>query len=83
MVFNLRLVRGRIVRSRGALGEMLPSFVAERKRNCRRRNCHCADGNNLHAQYQISALVEAEPRADAQSAADESRTAPGGLGQAG
>ncbi|MGA2272814.1 MAG: DUF6788 family protein [Bryobacteraceae bacterium] len=55
--------RGRLVRSLGALREMLPGSFVERKRACGRPNCHCADGKNLHAQYQISVLVEGKPKA--------------------
>ena len=54
--------RGRLIRSLGALREMLPGSFVERKRACGRPNCHCADGKNLHAQFQISALVEGKPQ---------------------
>jgi hypothetical protein len=54
--------RGRLIRSLGALREMLPGSFVERKRACGRPNCHCADGKNLHSQYQISVLVEGKPR---------------------
>jgi hypothetical protein len=54
--------RGRLIRSLGALREMLPGSFVERKRACGRPNCHCADGKNLHVQYQISALVEGKPK---------------------
>ena len=50
-------LRGRLIRSLGSLRDMLPGSFVERKRACGRPNCHCADGKNLHAQYQISALV--------------------------
>lgn len=54
--------RGRLVRSLGALREMLPGSFVERRRACGRPNCHCADGRHLHAQFQISVLVEGKPR---------------------
>jgi len=54
--------RGRLIRSLGALREMLPGSFVERKRTCGRPNCHCADGKNLHAQYVISVLVEGKPK---------------------
>jgi len=59
---NLEL-RGRLMRSLGSLRDMLPGSFVERKRSCGRPNCHCADGTNLHAQYQISVLVEGKPKA--------------------
>jgi hypothetical protein len=54
--------RGRLMRSLGALREMLPGSFVERKRACGRPNCHCADGKNLHSQFQISVLVQGKPR---------------------
>ena len=54
--------RGRLIRSLGALREMLPGSFVERKRACGRPNCHCADGKNLHSQFQISALVDGKPK---------------------
>ena len=54
--------RGRLVRSLGTLREMLPGSFVERKRTCGRPNCHCADGQNLHSQFQISVLVEGKPK---------------------
>ncbi len=54
--------RGRLIRSLGSLREMLPGSFVERKRACGRPNCHCADGKNLHSQYQISVLVEGKPK---------------------
>jgi hypothetical protein len=41
---------------------MLPGSFVERKRACGRPNCRCADGKNLHVQYQISVLVEGQPK---------------------
>ena len=54
--------RGRLIRNLGSLREMLPGSFVERKRACGRPNCHCADGKNLHAQYQISVLVQGKPK---------------------
>jgi uncharacterized protein DUF6788 len=55
--------RGRLIRSLGSLREMLPGSFVERKRSCGRPNCHCADGKNLHSQYQISVLLDGKPKA--------------------
>lgn len=54
--------RGRLIRSLGALREMLPGSFVERKRACGRPNCHCADGKNLHSQFQISVLIDGQPK---------------------
>lgn len=54
--------RGRLIRSLGALREMLPGSFVERKRACGRPNCHCANGENLHSQFQVSVLVEGKPK---------------------
>jgi len=54
--------RGRLIRGLGSLREMLPGSFVELKRACGRPNCHCADGNNLHSQFQISVLVEGKPK---------------------
>jgi hypothetical protein len=54
--------RGRLIRSLGTLREMLPGSFFERKRTCGRPNCHCADGKNLHPQFQISLLVGGKPK---------------------
>jgi hypothetical protein len=56
-------LRGNLIRSLGSLREMLPGSFVERKRSCGRPTCHCADGKNLHSQYQISVLVDGKPRA--------------------
>ena len=56
-------LRGRLIRSLGSLRDMLPGSFVERQRVCGRPNCHCADGKNLHAQYQISVLVDGKPKA--------------------
>ena len=56
-------LRGKLVRSLGALREMLPGSFVERKRSCGRPNCHCADGKQLHSQYQISVLIDGKPKA--------------------
>lgn len=55
--------RGRLIRSLGALREMLPGSFVERKRSCGRPNCHCADGKILHFQYQLSVLMDGKPKA--------------------
>jgi len=55
-------LRGKLVRSLGALREMLPGSFVERKRSCGRPNCHCADGKQLHSQYQISVLIDGKPK---------------------
>ncbi|SPE34019.1 conserved hypothetical protein [Acidobacteriia bacterium SbA2] len=51
-------LRGRLVRSLGALRKMLPGSFVERRRRCGRPNCRCADGQHLHSQYQLSVLAE-------------------------
>ncbi len=56
-------LRGKLIRSLGALREMLPGSFVERKRACGRPNCHCADGKHLHSQYQISVLMNGKPKA--------------------
>src|SRR5438094_9553215 len=56
-------LRGKLVRGLGSLREMLPGSFVERKRACGRPNCHCADGKNLHSQFQISVLVDGKPKA--------------------
>lgn len=56
-------LRGKLIRSLSLLREMLPGSFVERKRACGRPTCHCADGKNLHSQYQISVLVDGKPKA--------------------
>ena len=51
-------LRGRLIRSLGALREMLPGSFAERRRKCGKPNCRCADGKQLHTVFQISVLQE-------------------------
>src|SRR5260370_9524037 len=58
-----RQMRGKLVRGLGSLREMLPGSFVERKRACGQPNCHCADGKNLHSQFQISVLVDGKPKA--------------------
>ena len=53
-------LRGRLVRSLGALRDMLPGSFVERRRPCGKPNCRCADGQHLHAQYQLSVLTGGE-----------------------
>src|SRR6202021_2074985 len=55
-------LRGKLIRGLGSLREMLPGSFVERKRACGRANCRCADGKNLHTQYQISVLVDGQPK---------------------
>jgi hypothetical protein len=56
-------LRGRLIRSLGALREMLPGSFVERRRACGRLSCRCADGKSLHTQYQISVLIDGKPKA--------------------
>lgn len=56
-------LRGNLIRSLGALREMLPGSFVERQRTCGRPTCHCADGQRLHTQYQISVLIDGKPKA--------------------
>ena len=56
-------LRGKLMRGLGSLREMLPGSFVERKRACGQPNCHCADGKNLHSQFQISVLVDGVPKA--------------------
>jgi hypothetical protein len=51
-------LRGRLIRSLGALREMLPGSFVERYRKCGKPNCRCADGKQLHSEFQISVLLE-------------------------
>lgn len=53
-------LRGRLMRSLGALREMLPGSLVERQRKCGKPNCRCADGKQLHAELQISILIEGQ-----------------------
>lgn len=54
--------RGQLVRRLGRFREMLPGSFVENKRSCGRPNCHCADGKTLHTQYQISVLIDGQPK---------------------
>jgi len=56
-------LRGQLIRSLGALREMLPGSLVERTRACGRPNCHCADGKRLHSQFQISVLIDGKSKA--------------------
>ena len=56
-------LRGNLIRSLGALREMLPGSFVGRKRSCGHPTCHCADGKSLHSQYQISVLIDGKPKA--------------------
>jgi hypothetical protein len=55
-------LRGRLVRRLGLFREMLPGSFVENRRSCGRPNCHCADGKSLHTQYQISVLIDGQPK---------------------
>ncbi|MGQ9635299.1 MAG: DUF6788 family protein [Bryobacteraceae bacterium] len=52
-----------------------PGSFVERKRSCGRPNCHCADGKNLHSQFQISVVVVAAPRPRSRWACASRKTA--------
>lgn len=54
--------RGKLVRRLGLFREMLPGSFVENKRSCGRPNCHCADGKTLHTKYQISVLIDGQPK---------------------
>jgi hypothetical protein len=54
--------RGRLVRSLGALRDMLPGSFVERHRQCGQSTCHCADGRSLHPQFQLSVLIDGQPK---------------------
>ena len=61
MPFDRNLdLRGRLMRSLGALREMLPGSLVERQRKCGKPNCRCADGKQLHSEFQISVLIEGQ-----------------------
>lgn len=47
-------LRGRLVRSLGALREMLPGSFIERRRKCGKPTCRCANGKDLHPQFLLS-----------------------------
>ncbi len=55
-------LRGRLIRSLGALREMLPGSFLERRRKCGKPNCRCADGKELHSGFQVSVLLEGQLR---------------------
>ena len=55
--------RGRLVRSLGRWREMLPGSLVVRHRQCGKPNCRCAQGQNLHPQFQLSVLVQGQPKA--------------------
>ncbi len=63
-------LRGQLIRSLGALREMLPGSFVERRRPCGRANCRCADGKHPHVQYLLSVLWEGKPRTFHVPAAD-------------
>lgn len=53
-------LRGRLVRTLGALREMLPGSLVERRRKCGKPSCHCADGRQLHSGFQISVMLDGQ-----------------------
>ena len=55
-------LRGRLVRSLGALREMLPGSFVERARKCGKPNCRCAEGEKLHAEFLLSVLLDGKPK---------------------
>jgi hypothetical protein len=55
-------LRGRLVRSLGALREMLPGSFVERSRKCGKPNCRCANGEKLHSEFVLSVLIEGKPK---------------------
>jgi len=55
-------LRGRLVRSLGALREMLPGSYFERHRKCGKPNCRCSDGEHLHVERQLSVVVDGKPK---------------------
>ena len=55
--------RGKLVRSLGALREMLPGSFIERSRKCGKPACRCAGGEHLHPQVVLSVLVEGKLKA--------------------
>ena len=54
--------RGRLVRSLGALREMLPGSFVQRSRKCGKPTCRCAEGKDLHPEFLLSVLVEGKPK---------------------
>ena len=56
-------LRGRLVRSLGALREMLPGSFVERARKCGKPKGRCADGEKLHAEFLLSVLLDGKPKA--------------------
>lgn len=56
--------RGRLVRSLGALREMLSGSFIERRRKCGRSYCRCADGKpeHLHPQFLLHVRWEGKLR---------------------
>jgi hypothetical protein len=55
-------LRGRLVRRLSALREMLPGSFVERAHKCGRSNCRCADGKQLHTSFQLSVLIQGNPK---------------------
>src|ERR1035437_8705621 len=51
-------LRGRLIRSLGALREMLPGSFVERQRKCGKPSFRCAERKQLHCEFQVSVLLE-------------------------
>jgi hypothetical protein len=52
--------RGKLVRSLGALRDLLPGSLVERQRQCGKPNGRCADGKQLPAELQISVRIDGQ-----------------------
>ncbi len=55
-------LRGRLLRSLSAWREMIPGSFVEVRRTCGKPNCRCADGIHLHPAFQLSVLIQGQPR---------------------
>lgn len=55
-------LRGRLVRRLLTLREMLPGSFVERRRQCGKPSCRCADGQQLHHEFLLSVRFEGRPR---------------------
>jgi len=56
-------LRGSLIRSLGAFGEMLPGSLVARSRKCGKPNCRCAAGEELDAGFLLSVGVDGKLRA--------------------
>ena len=48
--------RGKLARRLPSLRDMLPGSFIVRERQCGKPNCRCANGKQLHRQFQLSVL---------------------------